>query len=201
VVNAVSIRKIKYIASMRKTIIRTLLLLCLTAGSLTLNAQAPSALTLEPAQAAALKKQAQAMADAFIAADYATFTRHIYPPALQRSGGAAKMISGLKTAMASMKEQGVSFQGATIGEPTTLVRAGKEVHTFIQQELRMGVQGGTLLARSHLLAISADQGKTWTFLDAAPLTRESVKQIIPHFNLALPIPEKAKPVFLPDSKE
>ena len=137
------------------------------------------------------------MADAFMNSEYKTMVRYTYPRVVQMMGGEKQMIDILGKSISNMKEQGYSFKSVQIGLTNQRVKAGKEIHALVLQTLVISVPGGSLTAPSYLLAISADGGKKWHFVDTAALhDKATLKRIFPHFNPALKIPNKQQPVFV-----
>lgn len=63
----------------------------------------------------------------------------------------------------------------------------------------MKVPGGRATAKSFLLGISTDKGKTWTFVDGNGIGDEKVKRkLLPNLPAEFKLPKKEKPVFRKD---
>jgi hypothetical protein len=138
---------------------------------------------------AVVKQQANILAQAMIAGDYATIINHTYPKAVQMAGGKQKMISIVNQGMAQMKTQGVIFESATVGSPGKFYKAGAETHCLVPENLTIKLPNAHIISHSYLLAISKDGGKTWSFLDLNNSSSDKIKQLIPNFNPALQIPK------------
>jgi hypothetical protein len=137
------------------------------------------------------------MVDAFMNSEYKTLVKYTYPKVVQMMGGEQQMINIVDKSISEMKEQGYSFKSVQIGLTNQRVKAGKEIHALVLQTLVMSVPGGSITAPSYLLAISANGGKQWHFVDTAPLNdKAKLKAIFPYFNLALKIPMKQQPIFV-----
>jgi len=54
---------------------------------------------------------------------------------------------------------------------------------------------GRLEATSYLIALSADKGATWTFIDTSGKTLAEVQKMFPSLSDELVIPEKQQPQF------
>lgn len=169
---------------------RTLLISLLTITTLT-NAKTQDVVI----DTNVLSSQAKAMTDALIAKDYKTFVRFVYPKVIKLGGGEENMIKLLESGMETLKNQGFTFKSCSVGTLTKLVKAGSEFHALVPQQIIIETKTGTLLSNSFLLAISADAGKTWKFIDLAKVTDENVKQLLPNYNAELKIPEKQPPIF------
>lgn len=175
---------------MKLTILMVLLL-----GATSTNAQSSDKIIIDTT---ALLSQANTMANAFITGDYQSFAKFTYPAVVEMSGGQQAMIAMLEKSVQKMKDDGFSFQSFTVGNVTKIVIAGKELHALLPQQIKMKAPGGTLVTNSYLLAVSANRGKSWSFVDAGNLTEEKINIVFPNFNYNLKIPPKQQPVFNKD---
>jgi hypothetical protein len=151
---------------------------------------------LTDAQLAAVKKQAETTANAIITSNYKLLVKYTYPAIIQMAGGEAKMNATMKKGMDQMKAQGFSFKSLTIGNITQTKKSGSELFAIVPDVLSMNGNGGTIIARSALIAISDDNGKHWTFVDTAPMQKDNITKVIPNYPKDLPIPEKSQPSFI-----
>ncbi len=151
---------------------------------------------LSAAQLASVKKQAEATASAIITGNFKALAKYTYPAVIQMAGGEAKMNATMQKGMQQMKAQGFSFKSLTIGDITQAKKSGPEIFAIVPDILTMNGNGGTIMARSALIAVSEDEGKHWKFVDTAPLQKETVSKIIPNYPKDLPIPEKSQPSFI-----
>jgi hypothetical protein len=111
-------------------------------------------------------------------------------------GGKDKMINLISKEMQRIEDQGVVFLELSIGEPEEVYKAGEEIHCLVPQKVILENNDGKIISRSHLLAVSADLGKNWYFVDIAQLTSENVTVLFPKFNSDLKIPVKTEPEFI-----
>lgn len=142
-----------------------------------------------------VKREAQKMLSAFLKGDLNKLADYTYPKVAAMMVGKEKMIAAIKAGMESMKAQGTSFRNGSIGKVSKIYPSGKELHCTLDQNLVMGVKGGYLTTEGQLLGISADSGKTWTFITLANLNATQLKQLFPDFNKGLSIKKSAPPVF------
>ncbi|HEY3405787.1 MAG TPA: hypothetical protein VGK59_20525 [Ohtaekwangia sp.] len=145
-----------------------------------------------------VKEQAEATAKALIEDDYETLLKFTYPKVIELVGGRDQMISLIKKGKIEMKEQGITFEQVTIGEPTPIVTAGNEIHCLIPQTILMKVPNGKVRSESHLLAVSQNSGEHWFFIDTVKLNKDNIKMVVPNFNEALQLPDKKEPQFIAD---
>jgi hypothetical protein len=144
-----------------------------------------------------VKQQANVLAQAVIKGDYKTLVDHMYPRVVAMMGGKEKMLNTANTSMANMKAEGIVFENATIGSPGKFYRAGKEIHCLVPETITLKMPKGHVVAQSYLLAISADGGKTWSFIDLNKNTINNITKMFPYFNPELKIPEPTEPVMQP----
>jgi hypothetical protein len=146
-----------------------------------------------------IKKQAEQLAMAVLSDDYQTIIKFTYPKVVESLGGPDKMIAIIKKGNTEMANQGISFHKVIIGEQSgKVVNAGNEIHCLIPQTTFMKGPGGKVKTETYLLAISKDKGKHWYFIDAAQLTNENVKSVLPNYNAELKLPAKKQPEFIKD---
>jgi len=143
-----------------------------------------------------LKTQATEMAESFVKEDYATVAKYTYPKIVELMGGKENMIAVLTKGMKDMKDNGFNFNSVSVSLTPLKAKAGKEIHAIVAETIVMSVPGGTLTSNSYLLAITADEGKHWHFVDTARMTdMDKIKAIFPDYNPELKIPKKDPPIF------
>lgn len=166
--------------------------------SLTLLLILASAFSFGQVDPAKIKEQAEQMASALLHGDYETMVKFTHPKVVELIGGRDKMISLLKNGTLEMQQQGISFESVIIGEPSSIVKAGEDLHCLIPQTIFMKVPKGKLKTESHLLAISKDKGIHWVFIDTVKLDKDNVKMVVPNYNPELQLPPKGEIQFIPD---
>ena len=142
--------------------------------------------------------EAKKLADAILAGDFETVVDYTHPNLLEKMGGRQAMLQTLEVGLLQMEQNGLGFDQVEIGQPKKIYRTGEELFALVPQTLDMKAPDGRIRTKSHLLAISPDNGATWYFLDTAQLDNERALQLLPKFNPDLKIPTPRKPVFLPD---
>lgn len=147
---------------------------------------------LDTLQENALRSQASSMVDALLKGDYPAYIKSVHPRVIKLYGGEAPLTASIKKELNKVK-----IKSAIIGEHTNVARAQGELHTYIAQELKMQLPNNILLSKSHLFAISKDNGLNWHFVDAVSLTKENIYSYFPNYNPILQVPAKIKPVVKP----
>ena len=145
--------------------------------------------------AVVVKEQATAMGDALLKKDFKTFAKFTYPKVKEMMGGDEKMVANLETGSKQMEAQGYGFVKITVGQPTKIVKAEKELQCTIPQTIVLKVPGGKQTIKSQLIGISSDEGKTWTFIDTGGKNVAEIKAALPNISNDLVLPAREEPVF------
>ncbi len=140
--------------------------------------------------------QAGKMAEAMKTHQYETTVKYTHPKVIEMLGGNKKYLEILATGGKEMKKMGISYESIALGAPTKTVKAGSELHCLIPETITMILKEGKMVSKSHLLAVSRDHGKNWTFIETAVLDEDNIKKILPNYNPELKIPEQEEPQFI-----
>lgn len=147
------------------------------------------------------KSKANEVAQATLKGDWNKVLDSTYPEIVKQAGGREKMLDLMKRTTEQMKTKGFAFRSAKIGDTAQVVAVGDKRFAVVPLSLVMKVPRGTVAVKSFLLGISADKGKTWTFINGDKAHDEAVKKMLPDLPASLKLPEKEKPVFMPDEDE
>ncbi|HYV93672.1 MAG TPA: hypothetical protein VE978_17995, partial [Chitinophagales bacterium] len=145
-----------------------------------------------------IKEQAEAMAQLLLKKDFKSFAKFTHPKIVEMMGGEQKMIEGMEKDLKEMESQGTGFLNVTIGEPSKVIVVNNELQSTVPQTIEMKVPNGRLVAKSTLIAISTDNGKTWYFIDTSGKDIQAMKKIFPNLSEELVISEKQQPIFYKD---
>jgi len=145
----------------------------------------------------AATRAGNAMYDAFRKGRMEEFVSYTYPTLVEQMGGREEMIADLKKGRADMADNGFRFVSCTVAPPIQIVQAGSQLHAVLPLKQVLAAPRGELHVAGHLLGVSSDGGKTWTFMDAVEMTPETVRQVLPDFNPELELPPKTEPTFVP----
>jgi hypothetical protein len=141
-----------------------------------------------------LKQQAGKMGAVFVSGDYKTFANYTYPLILKSMGGAAKMAAVLTKSTNDMKVQGMSFSNITFDEPSKIVKSGKELQATIAQHTEIKLPQGRIISTSTLIAISTDNGISWTFIDTSNKDMATLRKVLPNLSPVITISPQQQPV-------
>jgi hypothetical protein len=155
----------------------------------------PSGFGQGTAAAQHLKEQAAKMGTALLSKDLKTFGKYINPHILELMGGQENMEKGLNLSLDNMKQQQISFKSINFGEPSAFVKSGNELQCTIPQNTEISTPKGITKSKSTLIAISADEGKTWTFVDTSNKDINTLRKILPNLSHAIKVAPMQAPSF------
>ncbi len=141
-----------------------------------------------------VKAAAEKMGQYFVHKNYTAYINYMHPRIIQMAGGNAKMIAIIKSSIKQMEDQGIWFTGSVIGEPSKITVTATALQTVIPQTMEMKMTNGKMVAKAYLLAVSANSGKSWYFIDTSDKTLAQLQEVIPGLSNNLVIPVKEKPV-------
>jgi hypothetical protein len=141
---------------------------------------------------ATIKEQAGKCAKALLSGDYATVAVYSHKRVLDLLGGKDGMIGILKRGAEGMTAKGVRIEDVTIGDPEMPQKVGEWLVALVPQKILIKLPEGHLEQESHLLAISEDDGKNWTFVDVN--NRTKVEAAFPELAGKIALPESKPPV-------
>jgi hypothetical protein len=105
-------------------------------------------------------------------------------------GGRADIVAQMKKATA---EGGWHIDSADITEPTAVVKGGNHWFAIVPETIHTRLPEGRVVLASFLLGVSADDGRSWRFVDGAKLTPESAKAMFADYPATLTLPAVGEP--------
>jgi hypothetical protein len=154
-------------------------------GSLTVLAQDP---------ATAAQKEAKSYAQALMANDYAQVLAYTHERVVTRMGEKEAALGLMKKSGEEMKAKGLSVVDARIGTPEPARKIGAWTICVVPAALTFRTPTTKAHQDSHLLGISADEGKTWKFIDLGPLSEEMFFVLFPELKGQFKLPKKEQAV-------
>jgi len=155
------------------------------------RAQAPGAATK-------LKAQAVKMGTSFLHKDFKSFSAYTNPAVLEMVGGSAGMEQIMTGVTDGMKQRGMSFEDVSMGEPSGLIKSGKEWQATIPEYIVIATPNGKFRTTSTLIAISADNGENWTFMDTSDKDTAIIRKLLPNLSPSIVIPPRQPVVNVTD---
>ena len=138
-------------------------------------------------------------AQAVAAGDPEVILDSTYPGLVQQVGGREAMQSMLAKNLSDLEQRGMAVVSTEIVSISQPLRAGDELHAIVRAKRTVKVPGGRQIQDTFVIAVSADEGKKWTFVDGPQLTPKHIEALFPDFNEALELPVIRPPVFEEDS--
>ncbi|WP_454801915.1 hypothetical protein [Mucilaginibacter phyllosphaerae] len=157
---------------------------------------APSATVAQ--NAALVKKQAQRYATASFNGDYKTVIDLTYHKLVTLSGGREEMQKLITERIESLQKQGIIKFDGSVDAPGKFYKAGTHIHCLVPETVILKMFNGHYISRTYLLAISTDQGKSWSFMDVGNMPKDVLYKLLPDYNEDLIIPSSGKPMFFTD---
>ncbi len=145
--------------------------------------------------AGVIRQQATELAEALPKGQYQKVPLYTHPKIVGLMGGADKMVARMKEQTTTMKQQGIRFVSASIGQPGPLVTVGRELQCVVPQTVVLQMPEQRIAQRSSLIAFSEDGGKRWVFIDTQP-GMEKVRLLLPTISSKLVIPARQEPQVL-----
>jgi hypothetical protein len=139
-----------------------------------------------------LKQQVAMMAGALLKGNYYAVVDNTYPRAVMAYGGRQQMVKTLNNAAEKMKSQGMTLTNAIIGSPGSFFNTATSIQCLVPESLIIKTDNLHMVKHTWLLAISADNGKRWYFIDLNAYSMKNMHTIVPDLspNITLPAPEK-----------
>ena len=152
------------------------------------GAAAQTRLTEEAAKQ--LRAQAEESSRAFMEGNYERLADFTHPKVVELMGGREKMAAAVRKGMAGVKSQGFeTLSYAPAAEPTQVLREGRETYAILPTKLRMRTPGAVIyVSESFMIAVSADDGKNWTFVSGATADAARLKLLMPEVADKLKLP-------------
>jgi len=147
-----------------------------------------------------IKQEAEKCTKALLAADTDEVVRYSHPRLIEKMGGKEAMVEKFKKGVEDMRAHGVIIEKGTIGEPEKPVKADAWLVSLVPQTLVAKVQGNRVEKQTHIIGISEDGGKKWTFIDVGERSEAQLLEVFPELKGKLKLPEPKKPVVTPAEK-
>jgi hypothetical protein len=134
---------------------------------------------------------AEKMASAFLRGDYKTYVGYIYPSLLQKAGGKEIFMAKMEQSINELRSQGTMYDTIIISEPSPTVRCSGELQCLVKQVSVLRTAGQqTHNDVTYLVAISANKGRSWKFLNGARRPIAVLRNDFPNVCETLPLEPK-----------
>jgi len=136
------------------------------------------------------KEQADEYGTALMAEDFDKVAGLTYPKVVEMAGGKQEMVSAQRAAVAKAKLKVLAIK---FEMPEKLMVSGTDVLAVLPLTMEMQANARKGAGVSFFIGVSADQGKTWSFIDGAILDPEMLKKLLPHFPAGVKFPPRKLP--------
>lgn len=113
---------------------------------------------------------------------------YVNPNIISMAGGTESILSIMKETKETKKEQGYEVIQTTTKSVGDYYEAGEEIHTLVTQDQIVKIGEAKFKTKAYLLAVSSDQGSSWTYVNLEAYNQKSIKIFFPNFNDDLQIP-------------
>jgi len=144
-------------------------------------------------QVEALINDAKEFNAAYLNADFESYVDMTIPSVTELAGGKEIMMENTKSSYNLLAKSGTATLSIDPLKPHKFMFAGRYLQAILPQKIIQQI-GETKFSKTvYYLANSADEGKTWTFLDLEPYDSESIKTFVPSVNDDIVIPTVETP--------
>ncbi|MFM2233100.1 MAG: hypothetical protein RJB31_1801 [Bacteroidota bacterium] len=140
-----------------------------------------------------IKSAAIAMGNALVKKNTEQFLSYMHPSMIKMAGGKEKLSVISDSALKVFEQFGGKVSRITYGNPAEIISYKKTLQSVITQTTTLTSFIGDAELSSSLIAISNDNGKSWTFIDTNMFGIKQIKSAMPDISPALVIPKAAAP--------
>jgi hypothetical protein len=140
-----------------------------------------------------IKREAGKCAAAWQRSEYEKILAYMPPQVIQQSGGPAAVLREVKAQFAQAREYGVEQLEAIPGQPATPKPMGRWLTSLIPLTVMVHRAPLDLTQKTHVLGLSADQGKHWYFVLLYQMTQKDLNARFPEFAGKFIIPDDPAP--------
>jgi hypothetical protein len=145
----------------------------------------------------AIKKAAMEMGIALVKQDGERFLNYMHPSMVSLAGGKTKLKGMADSAFKVVEQVGGRVSRISFGNPSSIIQYKNTLQAVVTQQMLVTTLLGNVALTSALIAISADKGETWTFIDTNLFNIAQVKKAMPDISPELVIPKSPPPKFMP----
>ena len=143
----------------------------------------------------AIKREAGKCAAAWQRNDYEGVLAFLPPRVIQQSGGRKTALKKIKSTFNKAEEYGVQRIDFSPGQPSSPQTVGKWLTSLIPLSVVLHRMPLDVTQETHLLGLSADQGKHWFFVPLYQTSQTKLYLWFPEFAGKLIIPTDPEPQF------
>lgn len=141
----------------------------------------------------AIVREAGKYASAWQRSDAPAIVAFLPSPVIQQLGGRPALLAQLKDQFAQARALGVNQLDATFGPPSPPKRIGRWLASVLAVTAVLHRPYLNLTQQTHVLALSADQGKKWSFLLLYEISQADLITMFPEFKGKVFVPTPPEP--------
>ncbi|MEO6002543.1 MAG: hypothetical protein ABIZ04_09310 [Opitutus sp.] len=138
-------------------------------------------------------REARKCAAAWEREDAAAIVSFMPARVIQQMGGRAALITEMKDQFAQARSLGAQRLEASVGQPTMPRILGRMLACIVPVTAVLHGRHLDLTQQTHVLAISADQGKRWSFVLLYETTQAELNAWFPEFRGKVSVPASPRP--------
>jgi hypothetical protein len=150
-------------------------------------------LSVAQATPSAIKAAAIEMGNALVKKNSDQFLSFMHPSMFKLAGGKEKLRVISDSALKVFEQFGGKVSRIAYGNPAEIISYKKTLQSVIPQTTTLSSFIGDAELSSSLIAISNDNGKSWTFIDTNMFGIKQIKSAMPDISPSLVIPKAAPP--------
>ena len=140
-----------------------------------------------------IKREFGKYAAAWQRSDYGMILGYLPPQVMQQSGGRAAVLREVKGQFAQAREYGVEQLEIIPGQPATPKLLGRWLTSLIPLTVVLHRAPLELTQETHVLGLSADQGRHWYFVLLFRITQQDLDTRFPEFAGKFVVPDDPAP--------
>jgi len=141
--------------------------------------------------------QANKMAKAYLSKHYITYAQFAYS-AHPSAVADTQLAEEVEKHMADLHAQKNDILAMSFSEPTAIVKAGKLLQCAVPVKILTHISGGNLTRYTNMIAVSADNGKHWRFMDTGGKSIETIVRQFPEISSKIVLPALPNETYEPD---
>ncbi len=139
-----------------------------------------------------LQRDAGSMSEAFNKKDFKTFAQYTHPAIVKMLGGTDAFAHTTDSIMRDMQDVITEFTITSIDTPKEII-TGEILQCIVSSTSIMVLDGKKMQLTGYLLAVSANKGVNWVFLDCAGKDVATIKMFEPLLSDKIVIPAAQQP--------
>lgn len=116
-----------------------------------------------------------------------------YPKLVELAGGAERIKATIAAQHEQFKSKGIMIDSVVVEPPEQPVTKADRIYCVVPMTVRMKGQNVKVTQRSFLLAVSTDNGGSWTFLDGSGLSPAMIAKVLPELPPEVKLPKLDAP--------